>query len=757
MSMVDGVLRNSLRDELTSIGFLPVVSKLYQPAPGTVSRSQLVRRVRAADASLVLVTAPAGYGKSSFVAELTAGDLRPTAWVSLGSTDSDPAVLLTYVALALDAIEPIEPDCLAGLWTHSATMGSPGLQRFAAMLAARHQPFILVLDDLQEVSGRDAFDALGVVVNELPAGSTLVLVSRSAIPLRLARFRARSRLVEVGLTQLAFANAEAAELFAALDVTVPETQTARLVERTEGWPVALYLAALAYGSGGAPVNDIVDEPRGDHRYLVDYLGEELLDALDEDVSKFLLEASCLERQSGSLCDWVLEREGSARLLDGLQRHNMLVIPLDDRREWYRFHHLMSESLRAELSIRDPQRASAVHLRASEWFDTHGDADGAVRHAILSGDMDTAESVVLRWHSIVGTAGRRYPRTERWVAMFPPAELARRPSLTVIAAWADYLGGRPASALRWMARAAGSLPAPRPNDVDGFVAAVAIAEARSIISLLTPAEMAADAIYAYEHVGLGEGHPTACLAWGAAAMMLGKEVEARRRLREGADTALDRPLVVAHCLALLTLIDIEHEDWTPANDHGRRARTLLGEGGDLPATVIVRAVSVLVETHAGRHREVEADRLVCRQQLASIAGMAPWLNLHTRIALTRAALIRGDRTEAAALLNEIEAILADTSGAVHIAEQLATLRREATTPGRNAGFGPSSLSTAELRVLQLLPTHLSVRAIAERLYVSNNTVKSQTISIYRKLGASSRSEAVEVATAAGLLAPALRHP
>jgi LuxR family maltose regulon positive regulatory protein len=167
-----------------------------------------------------------------------------------------------------------------------------------------------------------------------------------------------------------------------------------------------------------------------------------------------------------------------------------------------------------------------------------------------------------------------------------------------------------------------------------------------------------------------------------------------------------------------------------------------------------AVSVLVETHDGRGDEAEGDRQLARQHLTNMVGIAPWLNLQARIALARAAVLRGNRVEASALVDEASAILEVTPGAVRVVEQLADLRREVATRDRAQTFGPSSLTTAELRVLQLLPTHLSVAEIADRLYVSRNTVKSQTIAIYRKLGTSSRGGAVELAVAAGLLhAPA----
>jgi LuxR family maltose regulon positive regulatory protein len=238
-------------------------------------------------------------------------------------------------------------------------------------------------------------------------------------------------------------------------------------------------------------------------------------------------------------------------------------------------------------------------------------------------------------------------------------------------------------------------------------------------------------------------------------MVGDEVEARRLLREGAETTLDRPIIVANCLAHLAVIDVEDGRWDEATVVARRARALIGEADSFPSNVMVVAVSALVETHDGG--DADADRHLSRQHLTRLLDVSPWLNLQARVVLARAANMRGNRVEAVALIDEAEAILEATPGADRVEEQLATLRREMSTRDTSQGFGPSSLTTAELRVLQWLPTHLSVAEIADRLYVSRNTVKSQTIAIYRKLGTSSRGGAVEIATAAGLLGDTARKP
>ena len=747
---VDRGPRGAVQRGLDALGFVPTASKLYAPPVGLVPRRQLVETVSRRAGDVIAVTAPAGFGKSTFLAELAAGDARPAAWVSLTGADNDPGTFLAYVALALDEIEPIDPDCVCDLLVSPPFLGSRSLQQFGSMLADRRQPFVLVLDDIHELVARDVLDILPVLVGELPAGSAIAFGARSAIPLPLGRLRVRRRLVEVGPADLAFDADEARALFEALGVGIGPRDATTLLERTEGWPVALYLAAQTQGIRSQSASTQETNFGGDHRFVVEFLAEELMAQLDEATVAFLLDASCLERLSGPLCDDVLERNGSGQLLDDLQQRTLLVIPLDDNRTRYRFHHLLSEYLQSELARKEPARHAYLHRRASAWFDAHGDADAAVTHAALAGDLERAESLIMRWFATVATAGRHLPITDRWVKLFPEPDRDRRPQLMILAAWGCFHRGEP-GATQWLERAAAALPERYPEDVHGLAPEVALAMARMIIAPLGPQEMTDEATYVHAWTGMGDGHPIASLALGAAAFMRGDETEAVRRLREGADTTIDRPIVVASCLAHLAIVDIEHGRWAAAEGAARRARGLIGDATSFAITVLVLAVGVLVAAHAGRDADARHDDETCRQHLAGLLGVAPWLNLQARVALARAALLGGRRAEAAVWIDESEAILASVPGAAGVARQVAALKTElSVTHDRTHRFGALSLTTAELRVLRFLPTHLSIAEIADRLHVSRNTVKSQTVAIYRKLGTSSRSGAIELAVAAGLL-------
>ena len=313
-------------DELDVVGFVPSASKLYRPQPGLVPRTALVERVRACDADVVTVTAPAGYGKSTFVAELSGGDPRPTAWVSLTAAEDDPAALLTYIALALDDIEPVDPRGVSVLWSRAPTIGSLTLHQFVAMFAVR-RPFMLVLDDVHELVSRDVHDVLTVLVSEMPAGSSVVLVGRTAVPVPFGRIRVRRRLVEVGAADLAFDRHESASLFGALgvDVTPADHDAAARAHRGLARRRVPRRARSAQrsdrvcraSSATSPATTATSPSTSARNCWPSWIPTSRPSCMD---------ASCLERLSGDLCDDVLQRTGSALLLEALQRPNVARHP-----------------------------------------------------------------------------------------------------------------------------------------------------------------------------------------------------------------------------------------------------------------------------------------------------------------------------------------------------------------------------------------------------------------------------------------------
>ncbi len=484
--------------------------------------------------------------------------------------------------------------------------------------------------------------------------------------------------------------------------------------------------------------------------MVEYFSDVLLAGLDSETAAFLMAVSTFERVSGEMCDIVFERTGSADLLEDLERRNYLVISLDDRREWYRLHHLWAEFLSTEYHRRSPGAAEQATTRASVWFEEHGEIDAAVTSAARSGDLDRVERLVITEFPAFAASGR-LATIDRWIGLYEHEDVTQRPLLMIVAGFARWIAGDGASAAGWLALVDATATENRPEVGTGWSPPVARALLRANLGSLPAAEMAADAQYVCEHLGPGANwRPVACLLHGAAAFMLGDDVTAERLFRESAFGAAERPLVRDIALAHLSVVHVEREDWEAAATAANDGRSTGRELDALPGMCLVNAAtSVLAARRGDIDDALELGRLA-RRQLAGFDGISPWLNFQTRIALARSMQMTGQRAEAATLYDEVAAIQDMVPDAVGVREQVAGLRRSLSTRQSSSSHGPSSLTTAELRVLQFLPTHLSIAAIAERLFVSRNTVKSQTVSIYRKLGTSSRGGAVAIAHDAQLI-------
>ena len=531
-------LRTLVDQQISASSVLPPATYKLQPPShrARVSRQPLVARLQRRSAEIAVVTAPAGYGKTSLLTELVTVEPRRSAWLTLDPSDNDPVVLLTSVALVLDQIEPVEPALVSArpavgpvafLWSRAAPATTSALPRLGRMLERFSTPFVLVLDDVHTVVDPEALDVLDGLVANLPAGCLLVLAGRAAPPLKLGRLRVKRDMVEIGRDDLAFGPDEAIILFRELGLDLTDERAIRLVERTEGWPAALYLAALAHMEEGAPTrgHGPGSADLGGGRFVVDYLRDELLDDLDAETTSFLLGASCLERLSGPLCDAALGRQGSAELLDDLERRNLLVIPLDQRREWYRLHRVLSDSLRVELARRGGPDPRAIHRRASEWFRAHGDADAAVGHAAKAGDPALVESLVLANFGRYATSGRHATIT-RWLALFDDEQLTASASLAAFVAFSLLQGGDGAGALHWLARAERAAPRGRKRSKETEAPAdVVVPLLRATVREVPAADMVADAGSARRKLSFGDWHSLSCLLLGAGEFMLGNDHDA----------------------------------------------------------------------------------------------------------------------------------------------------------------------------------------------------------------------------------------
>jgi LuxR family transcriptional regulator, maltose regulon positive regulatory protein len=423
-----------------------LATKLHLPRlqPGFVPRPRLVETLDEGLARrLILVCAPAGSGKTAVLADWARRGNRPVAWLSLDAGDNDPARFWRHAVAALEQVHPGMAERAAPL------LGPPAPASFEGLVTAlinelAAQPgddeLLLVLDDYHLIDIQQMHDSLLFLLEHLPPGVHLVLASRSDPPLPLARLRAGAQLAELRAGDLRFTAEEAAALLReATGADLPGTMVAALAARTEGWAAGLQLAALSL-RGQPDVTGFVAAFSGSHRYVLDYLAGEVLEGQTDRVREFLLETSVLERLSGRLCDAVTGRTDSQAMLEQVERANLFLVPLDEVRGWWRYHHLFADLLRARLRQEQPGRVAALHHNAAAWCEEHGLADDAVRHALAAGDTTWAARLIER-HADVHLLRAETVTVQRWLAALP-AELVRsRPRLLLAQAWRALVGGQ----------------------------------------------------------------------------------------------------------------------------------------------------------------------------------------------------------------------------------------------------------------------------------------------------------------------------
>ena len=409
-------------------------TKLHAPRRrrGVVERPRLTDRLAdAALPSLTLVSAPAGFGKSTLLAEWFAGGMhedRSTAWLSLDARDNDPALFWSYVVAA---VRTVVPD--AGQGALSLLRSSQPLESVVASLindlADLTGDLVLVLDDYHVIAAVDLHEAMAFFLERLPTQVHLVLAGRADPPLPLARLRARGDLLEVRAADLRFtADEAAAYLSESMGLEVSAEDVDALEARTEGWIAALQLAALSMQGRDDP-SGFIATFAGDDRFVVDYLAEEVLDRQPDEIRSFLLHTAILDRFTGALCDAVTGGSGGKAVLEGLDRANLFLVPLDDRRLWYRDHHLFSDVLRARLADQEPDRLDELHRRATDWYEASGDQPEAIAHAMAGQDVDRAAQLI-ELASPIMFQTRQEATARRWLRALPAELFPARPVLSI---------------------------------------------------------------------------------------------------------------------------------------------------------------------------------------------------------------------------------------------------------------------------------------------------------------------------------------
>lgn len=714
---------------------------------GLISRQRLLTRVRDSERSpLVVVAAPAGYGKTTLLSEWAKEDPRPFRWVMAEPRDNDPALLARTIAEQLDAIEPLDPAVFDLL---SAGASAELISRLGAEVSRREAPFVLVIDDFHHVGNEESKRLVVALASALPAGSQLAIGSRGQPELGLGRLRAEGLLAEFGPRELAMTRAEVRAVAGATGLELEADGIAELHEHTEGWPVAVYLAARTLRDEPDPTA-AARRFAGDDRVISDYLREEMLAVLDESDRGFLLGCSILEQLNGTFCDAVLDEEGTAETLRRLSQSNLLVIPLDRADREFRFHPLFRETLLAELERTDAVRKAELHRRASGFHAERGDADRAVEHAIATGDPDLAGELI--WTNATSYVGRgRSAGVLDWLAHYTDERIAATPTLAMSRAAVAIREGDGPAIDRWAAAATASLDRVSEELRPGLELAVSLsADTAGLSGSLVAGRNAAVAARA----ALPPDSPWiayACVIEGAAARLAGDPDAAREALEEGARHG-DRHLPSGRtsCLAELALMALEAGDETEAWALEERARATVERYGlgDDPTQSLVAATTALIRARRGRIDEAILAARHTEALLATLPGTASWYEGEVRTVLARALIQLDDPAGARRWLDQAEPFVdACSEEAPVLAASFADARSALQDPDGEERW---PLTPAELRLLHMLPSHFSFRDIADRLCVSTNTVKSQARSIYRKLGVASRAEAVSAARAGGLI-------
>ena len=746
---------------LTDVPFDVADVKLAAPPirPGTITKSDVIARLSAAAVPFATVVAPAGYGKTTLLARWAEADARPFAWVALDGRDDDAVVLLRHIAAAIHRVEPVPPEVLDALSGPGGSSWAMRVPRVGSALAARERPLVLVLDDLHAVANPACLDALAELFRYVPAGSQVAVASREEPALPLARWRTQGQVEEIGVPDLRLNEHEAELLLVAAGVEVDASELSELTERTEGWPAGLYLAALSMQKGGA--SSVGAEGfNGDDRFVSDYFRFELLSRLPAAEARFFAHTSILDRMSGGLCDAVLQTTGSAQTLETIERTNHFVVPLDRRGEWYRYHHLFGQLLRNELERGEPEAVPVLNARAMAWCIENNLPEEAIVYGLAAGEKEIVAGLIDALSPPLYYDGR-LETVEEWLGWFGDDELVHYPALAVYGAWWRALTGRAEEAERWLALADGAVSRIPLSDgsatIEPWVATLrAHMMSNGVEQALADADGALDQLSADSF-----WVPTALLGRGVAHALLGATgravVDLSATVEAGLATGSVEEVFLAQ--AQLALLAAKEGAWGEAGRLARAAAARVDESGlsDYSSSAIVHAATARIALHEARPQDVRAALARAHRLRPMLDHGIPWLTVQVGLELTRAHLALAEANAARTILRETERVLELRPGLGSLVEEARELRDHVEATEGPAGAWAMSLTGAELRLLPYLATHLTFPEIATRLFLSRNTIKTEAVSVYRKLGASSRSQAIERAVEVGLLEPSIFAP
>jgi LuxR family maltose regulon positive regulatory protein len=731
-----------------------IATKLHVPQPrdGLVARPELVGRLTSGQGHrLVLACAPAGWGKTVLLSQwhASAEETRPFAWVSLDRGDSDPVRFWSYVVRALRTIEPtLGERALAALPVAGPDLTDVVVAPLINDLADSSRELVLVLDDYHLVHGEALHASIAFFLRYLPPGVQLALASRADPPLPLARLRAAGEMTEIRATELRFGEADAEALLNGSHLLDLEAADVRLLRsRTEGWAAGLQLAGLSL-RGQADRHAFVEAFGGDERHVGEYL-HEVLREQPEALRAFLLRSSILERMCASLCDAVTGRDDAPEQLAAAERGNLFLVALDPRREWFRYHHLFGGLLQTELRRVCPELVPELHRRASAWHLDAGFVDEAIGHSTRAGDLAGAGELVARHWRRFSSLGQA-ETVARWIDDLPREAVLGDARLCLARGWtALYLGSLEAVD-RWrLAAEQAPVPGQLHHDVPSVAANAAMLEAAQAI-------VSGDAGTAIEAARRSLSlHPDETTpSFGAASVVLGTSLydagryaDAARALDRGVQVLSDEnwitPLFVGlGCLAT-ACVDLGEVD---------RAERAAAEAERIIDELRVHEAAWVARTRLARGKLLELSGDLAAAEAAFLQAVVLARRGGRRLELAHALLLlarlkrrRHDHSEARALTREARSAFERCPDPGMLNELLARTERSLQLAGAPAPAQmlpvDDELSERELTILRLLATELSQREIGSELYISRNTVKGHVRSIFRKLGVTTRADAV----------------
>jgi len=731
-------------------GFLPPVGV------DSVERRGLLEAMRAPE--VVTVVAPAGFGKTTLAVQHAQRQERLIVWVSLDRHDDDAVVLVSKFVDAIERVSEIDASVGLGLAAPGASIWSSVMPRLLAALGPL-APMLIVFDDIHELNSDEARDVLAELVLGLPTPSQIILAGRSAVGLPLTRLRVARRLLEISTPELRFTDTEAAELLSSSGVEATGADAIQLNARCEGWPVWLRLAALSglsSGSGNAPPTPDSHET-GSDRAFTEYVRSELLATLSPEESRFMQQTSVLRRMTPALCDFVLQVSGSDGVLRGLERSNAFVMVLGGDGRWYRCHDLIREALLADLQRDDPASLVSLRTRAAEWHAANEMPAEAVHYRQEAGDDAATARMMAAYTQQMYGLGRTGTLNGWWDWIEAHDLLGVEPTLAMSGAIALAMSGEADRAQRFATALysieTGGRSADGDPGVEGWQAFVrSLSCERGAAQSVIDAELASALI--------APSHPwwrPVRLALAITRLLTGDVDEAEALLLTvGGEHAVvgTAPNARAMALGLRARLALARSDLSAARDlleaadEIRRIGALSEQGPQaLQDALSARVAIATAAPEEARRRMAHAQLL--RPQLT---WATPGLALIVRLELARAHLSLADAPGARTLALEIGDILHRRPDLGVLNDEVEEIRAQLAEM-RSGLVGASTLTGAELRIIPMLATHLTVAEISHRLGISENTVKYHVGSVYRKLDATTRGEAVEHAVRAGLIDPA----